>query len=457
LEPLKNRIDLAATWLDSKIKEDREACAGWGWVPEVVPNPQNTAEVVCAFRLIGREIPLEPAVLRLLKKSSVERAEPSEWPFHTVIDYCWRLRALRYLLDAPEDPLIIGCEQFVIEAQDQDEGGWAMTAGSVPLSITATTSAVAALLTLPTSVDAPEAQLTLEGIPAAWDREEALSRRVRAIQLGTRFVIEATLNKDRRAAPLYAAAQTASLLAQPAIADLRSDRARYARQVAMKRVINHLEAGDVPVDPEVFQRGLYTDTWRHLTLHISLLAVVQSEPEKIFHPAFRKGLIRLLDLQATGEQDVDRGAFRTSSEGFPTTYATTLALEVLHGFQIAATTNLNPGRVFDFVSASDGEHPTDPRQLFRKPRVMLNSYASLLLLVIAVAGGVAIGALAIAYKSKIDKVIFHAALVWGVLLVAVGTNVFVAIRFPEVPRGVTGVVFVVATVVALPVIAFLLT
>lgn len=52
---LESRVDLAAEWLLANITHE-ESYSGWGWVADVPPNPQNTAEAVCALKAINREV-----------------------------------------------------------------------------------------------------------------------------------------------------------------------------------------------------------------------------------------------------------------------------------------------------------------------------------------------------------------------------------------------------------------
>lgn len=68
--------------------------AGWGWVPDVHPNPQNTAEAVCAYVTIGEQIPFAERVVKMLQADKTSNWSGQDWEFTTSIDWAWRLRAL---------------------------------------------------------------------------------------------------------------------------------------------------------------------------------------------------------------------------------------------------------------------------------------------------------------------------------------------------------------------------
>jgi hypothetical protein len=78
----------AARWLSSSIGQDGHGRAGWGWVPDVPPNPQNTAEVVCRSRASAtkRRVSMRPSRWCEAKSSPISRAEigrsrrSSTWP-----------------------------------------------------------------------------------------------------------------------------------------------------------------------------------------------------------------------------------------------------------------------------------------------------------------------------------------------------------------------------------------
>lgn len=118
------RISEAAQWLSSNIGEDGHGRAGWGWVPDVPPNPQNTAEVVCALTCIGEEVPRVDEVLALVRSDAVEHESRGDWAFQALIDVAWRLRGLRCLVEEPADDVdVIACARALLDAQDPEAGG----------------------------------------------------------------------------------------------------------------------------------------------------------------------------------------------------------------------------------------------------------------------------------------------------------------------------------------------
>ncbi|WP_330249300.1 hypothetical protein OG874_23495 [Nocardia sp. NBC_00565] len=145
----------------------------------------------------------------------------------------------------------------------------------------------------------------------------------------TTFLISLTLDGDSRTEPLYACAYVASIVSQPEVAAVGGKRVERARASVVERLLTGLRQGDARVEEEAFRRGEVADTWRHLSLHLAVGAVITADPHTIFEPPVRRALTGLLDLQETGPLHTHRGEFRTSAEGFVTSYATTQALEAM--------------------------------------------------------------------------------------------------------------------------------
>lgn len=76
---IQARIDLAHRWF-LNAQASTEDAAGWGWVPDVPPNPQNTAEVVCALAEAQLPVPQREAVERLVRTQMV-RSVRGNWLF----------------------------------------------------------------------------------------------------------------------------------------------------------------------------------------------------------------------------------------------------------------------------------------------------------------------------------------------------------------------------------------
>ena len=148
---LERRIALAERWLHANIAEGGEGRYGWGWVPDVPPNPQNTAEVVCALIGLGRSVPQRQGVEQLVRSNAVLNSQRGDWAFDALIDVAWRLKALRCLGADEDDPDLRACVCALVEAQEPDTGGWRLAGRRGPISATATTAAAEALLDLKVS------------------------------------------------------------------------------------------------------------------------------------------------------------------------------------------------------------------------------------------------------------------------------------------------------------------
>lgn len=434
---LDHIVGEAARWLSLSIGEDGDGRAGWGWVPDVPPNPQNTAEVVCALTRVGWEVPRVDEVLALVRSEVVVHQSHGDWAFQALIDVAWRLRALRCLVPDPaSDPDVVACAQALVDAQDPQTGGWRLAGHTGPVSVTATSAAVLALLGLQTEVDV-----------------------VLVVRRGLGMLISSVVDDDERANRLYAAAQIVDVLSRPEIAELGGPRTERARELALDRVMGQLRRDELGIEEEVFRRENTTDTWRHMTLHMSLLAVSRAAPEHIFDPAFRRGLIALLELQESGEENVNRGGFRTSREGFVTSYATTQALEVFALIGATVNDRVSPARTFDLICRIDGAHHSDPQEVLSVAgrTVTMNSWAGAVLLAIGLLSGATTAALSVALGEHLGTAGSRALVVWGTAFVAVGVFGYLAVRLPETPNGrIAAAVFGAFTALILPVVTYLL-
>lgn len=437
MSDLEHRIGEAARWLSSNLADDGLGHAGWGWVPDVPPNPQNTAEVAYALTRVGRGVPRTHEVIALIRSGSVKHESRGDWAFQGVIDVAWRLRGLRCLVTNPaDDPDLLACARTLIDAQDAGTGGWRLAGGSGPISITATTAAVLALLPLHSS-------LNVTG----------------AVTRGLGMLISSAIDGDERANRLYAAAQIADILARPEVAAFGGPRAERARKIALDRVMDHLRREDTGIEEETFRREGAADTWRHLTLPMSLMAVGRAWPEQVFDPAFRRGLIALLDLQETGEKNVNRGGFRTSREGFVTSYATTQALEVLAEIRTTVNERVNPARTFDLLCRIDGAHHSDPQNVITVAgrTVTMNSRAGAVILAISMLSGTTTVVLAVAMRTHLATAASRSLVLGGTAVVGVGVFGYLAVRLPATPNGrIAAAVFAAFTAVVLPVLTYLL-
>lgn len=434
---LERRIVLAERWLHANIADGGQGRYGWGWVPDVPPNPQNTAEVVCALIRLGRSIPQRAGVEELVRSNAVHNSQRGDWAFDALIDVAWRLKALRCLGAEPEDPDLHACVCALVEAQEPATGGWRLAGRRGPISVTATIAAVEALL-----------DLELPGVDLVSVRRTAVATMIRSV-----------LDGDEVTRPLHAAAQITHLLASESIVELGGNRIEKARDRALRRVLDCLERGSLTIEEEVFRRGHVTDTWRHTTLPMSLRAVAAAAPERIFEPSFRTGLVALIDLQETGTTNANRGGFRTSQEGFVTSYSTTQSLEVFKHVESALNERSNPALTFDFLCRAEGAHHSDPQDLItiRRRTVTMNSWAGVVLLCLGFLTGMTIIALAIGFQRQLGEVLSRALVVWGMTPPAISTFAFACVRLPAISnRKIAAAVFASFTALLLPIVTFLL-
>ncbi|MGW5519503.1 hypothetical protein [Nocardia africana] len=433
---IDERIRMAVEWLRGSQLPHLDGGAGWGWIPDVPPNPQNTAEVVCILHRAGCEIPRAAKVAMLVRATVVQRPIGDEWYFRTPIDVAWRIRALRCLEVEESDPGLAGAVRNLLDQQDSETGGWRMSGFLGPVSITATAAAVEALI---------------GGGAFDGERHQAISR-------GIAYLVS-SMYQEPRTLPMYAAAHIAAVLARPEIVRIGDKRAERACELAVKRLLTGLRRGECDIETEIFRRDDLVDTWRHLTLHLAVGAVIAADSRTIFDPAVRAAIVALLDMQEMDALAIYRGGFRISDEGPVTSYATTQALEALLQVRPAINERVNPAKVYDEICRVDGAHRTDPQAIatLGRHRMLMNSTAGQALLVLAVSAGATVFALAVGFHTVFGTVGSRALVVWGTVLVAVGAYCGLATRFPRLPkRRVASAVFAAFTALVMPVVTYLL-
>ncbi|WP_067688164.1 hypothetical protein [Nocardia jejuensis] len=434
---LDERIDAAVAWMRQSQLSDGHGGAGWGWVSDVPPNPQNSAEVVCALSAASRLVPRAAEVANLVKRGAVHREEHGEWAFRAPIDLSWRMRAMHCLGVANSDPIARACRETLLAEEDEDSGGWRLSGRVGPVSVTATANAIHALSFSVTD-------------------EEAAAK---AVLRGTRFLVDSMLDDDPRIHPMYASAYVATTLARPEIAAIGGKRVERARMLAVDRLLAGLREDGSRIEEEHFRRGAVADTWRHLTLHLSVGAALIAAPPAVFDPAVRKALSHLLDLQETEPLQAQHGGFRTSSEGFVTSYAGTQALEAMLAARTVVNESLNPARIFDMICRDEGAHHQDAQQVLsvRGHTVVMNSLSGAIALGLGAPAGLTISALAVGFADDLGKVGSRALVVWGMLFVAFGTLAGIATRYPDYSkRKIAALVFAGYTALVLPIVSFLL-
>jgi len=436
MSEFEQRVNIAASWFERNVVVDPQGGAGWGWVPDVPPNPQNTAEVICALTHVGKPIPCKDDAVTLVRREVVAHASRGDWAFKSLIDVTWRLRGLRCaVVEECEDHDIEVCAETLIAARDSTTGGWRLTADSDADSVTATCMAIAAL----------------SGLDVKTETEES-------VRDGLAMLVDLVLDADPRAEPLYASAQIVQVLARPEVFAASGPRAKRAREIALDRVVAHLEQGSTGIEEEVFVRGGVSDIWRHMTLHQSLAALAEAAPDRVFEPAFRCALIELLALQECGEDNVNHGGFRTSKEGFVTSYATTQALQVLASVNAKLGEQVNPGLAFDLLCSSRGTHHSDPQKVvtITQRTVVMNSWAGALLLMTGLAAAATIAALTVGFKDHLSNAGSRLLLIWSALFFGGSAYAFASVRWPDVSNTkIALIVFSGFTAVFLPIVFFI--
>ena len=427
------RIGAAVGWLyRSQLSEGRRG-SGWGWLPDVPPNAVSTAEAVCALRACGREIPWANEVSVLLR-GSVAGADDRV----AAIDVSWRLRALRELGIADDDPDVAGLREALLAAQDPDTGGWSMSSRSGPVSIMATANAIAALdRTAESDVGVAEAVL--------W---------------GAGCLVAAILDHEPHRRPLYESAYVAAALTRPAVAAIGGERFVHARELAVCRLLTGLRRGDAAVEEETFVREGAAETWRHLTLHAALGAVLAADAPSIADPAVAQALSALFDLQETDRMHAQYGGFRTSPDGYVTTSATAQALTAMALALRDSSETPTRARIPILRDRSRTAHLAEPRSLAAAGgrALVMNGHAGAALWLSGVAAGLTITVMAIVLSGDLGRIGSRALAAWGMLFVTLGTYTGLATRLPRLPRGqIAGAIFGTYTAVVLPLIAFLLT
>ncbi|MFD3707124.1 hypothetical protein ACFWUP_28650 [Nocardia sp. NPDC058658] len=431
---LEERMRLAVEWLESNQFSDGAGGAGWGWVHDVPPNPQNTAEVVCALTAAGIAVPRADEVLHLVRRTMMAPPWAAPGEFSGAIDIAWRLRAMHCLGVGFDDPDVRDCVEALIRDQDLESGGYRMSGTVGPVSITATATALHALGPF-IGVDDRIARATLRAVT---------------------FLVVTTLSDDVRTEPVYAAAQIAEVLARPEYASLGGKRSRRASELAIARVLDGLADDEDCSEEESFRRGEVAHTWRHLSLHLAVSALLYADGDLIFHPTVRAALTEMFDLQEMTPQHAAHGGFNTSSKGFVTSFATKLAVEAMAHARTAVTATVNPGRIFDIICRFQGAHHTDGSSIggWGNRRLVMNSFTGVAVFVLCSAAALTIALIAAIYRESIgipSRILF----VWGTVFFAIGVLTWATSRFPNVSSGrIAAGVFAGFTAVVLPIVTY---
>ncbi|UGT54433.1 hypothetical protein [Nocardia asteroides] len=433
---LDERMGLAVEWLERNQFSDGAGGAGWGWVHDVPPNPQNTAEVVCALTAAGLAVPRAEEVLRLVRRTMMVPAWAGEGEFTGAIDIAWRLRALHCLGVSFVDPDVRSCIDALVREQDEETGGYRMSGTTGPISITATATAMHALA------------------PFLGFGEQI----AKATERGVGFLVRTMLSDDVRVEPVYAAAQVVTVLARTEFSSLGGRRPRRASELAIERILEGLEDDTDCNEEEPYHRGEVAHTWRHLSLHLAVGALLSANAELIFHPTVRAALTEMFDLQEMSAQHAEFGGFRTSAEGFHTSYATKLAIETMTYVRVAVGETVNPGRIFDIICRFQGAHHTDGNTVavWGKRRLVLNSATGLAVFALCALAAITIALVVVIFNDKLGDFASRALLVWSTGYFAIGALIWLVSRFPAVSSTrIAAGIFAGFTAVVLPIVTFM--
>ncbi|CAO5157528.1 putative Squalene cyclase C-terminal domain-containing protein [Frankia sp. AiPs1] len=428
---IDRRIDLACRWLE----EAESPAGGWGWVADVLPNPQNTAEVVVALSHAGRSGRELEHLLDALAAWEVVWPDGRQWVFDTPIDQAWRLRGLcRLPKTRTRDQHI---SRTLRELRRKFTGrGWSLAPSRSESSFA---TAVALVAVGEVSVR--------EAVPA-------LARHY----LAAWQWLLADLNHPSNLDCTIAHTSWALLaLSEPAFSEWRDGAYRRAVKAGLQRLIDAL-GGPIPVEEEQFSRGPIRDKWRHPNLAVVIQAVLRIEPAQLFNPSIRQNFGELMRHQRTGAAG-EEGAFALNEAGPATTYSTT------HGIQTMvmvkqAFAQASPGDVLELFCRIDGRHHTDAQKIapaFGGNAIIMNSTAGLtigILFTFAITmfaafmlGGVVL--------TDISRKVLACVLIY---FLAIGWYGYLAARLPHTPnRNIALSIYGAVTAVALPIVTYLVT
>jgi hypothetical protein len=77
------RMTAGLAWLSTRLVVLDEAMAGWGWVADVHPNPQDTAEATQAYLLLDEPVPHLDQVTKMIQTEEPIICRGQRWEFDT--------------------------------------------------------------------------------------------------------------------------------------------------------------------------------------------------------------------------------------------------------------------------------------------------------------------------------------------------------------------------------------
>lgn len=425
-------IGRGASWLVGNLREeesDGTPFAGWGWIPEIPISPLNTAEVVCALSDAGEPVPKADLVAVCLERGA-ERCLASRdiSSLHT----SWLLMAFhRFPSYEPPGRLVDRLRDHLVSITVED-GTWAFTPDTSQQSVFCTALAVEALACCRPRGDTAHAAL-----------DAGVATLLRYLETDDRAIVDTAF-----AVRALARAETGALLGGPE---------NKVRDRAVDWLLHKMQDGVDGIAEEQFSSAKGRQVWRHAILAPAIEAVALQRPEAIFTPPMRRSLRTLIEsLQVREPERPDFGAFRTSQNGFVTTYGTTLALNALTTVAHHATVRVSPAEVFERLCETDGLDPSDPQTIVqvRGRRFIANFPLALAVAVLVSLQSAAIIAIAIA-DSHIAAGLSRTLVVVSLLLAFPAVVLAASARFPEFSRlRMIGVTFAVMTGAAFPILTF---
>jgi hypothetical protein len=428
------RLRLAIAWLTARVTVLSDEMAGWGWVPDVHPNPQNTAETVDAYLVVGQEIPHLDQVVRMLESEEPLACHGQAWEFGTTVDLAHRLRALANLRQqAPAAVPVDVIDRLSHRLRGCFEAtGWSLSTND-DVSVFATS-------------------LALQALGAAGDvaPDDDLSRKA----WGT---VAAAAADPGTHCPLASRSYAIACLANPHLKVLRTGRSERTMRAGAAELLRSLGESDASIEEETFFRGTVLDRWRHVILPLALHAIATATPHSVIEPTFREAFGRLCELQEM--EGTNQGGFAAGRHGLVTSFATVQAIAAIEAVDRAIESQPDPGQLVDLVFRREGRHHTDPQVLggTSSHPLVANSHAALaaavLATLLAVMAAVPVAVNGEAYTANVRRIVYGT----DVYLLTVVWYGYAVARLPGVSRAViASIMFAGVTAVLFPLLSLLI-
>lgn len=325
-------LNAACEWLlQARPLRDDEPLARWGWLQDVPPNAQNTAEVLLALSESGRA---SDAIVDEASKYLIASLDDSDC---NVRDRGWVARGLSPFVDgrAELQEALLRCRDWLVDEQN-DDGGWGDRRGETSL-VPTTALAVEALgdhrsdVTDRAVVWLAKAQHASGGWSLLAEGQDA--QPVPSDGFGPSRAQEIRRSQTDPNAACTAFAMLA-LLASDAESRRVDDGARWLLSTRNARRPGVRTSGGWPVFRE---RGIRAGEWytfRHFSTAWALLALTRSlGSEFVRSQDALQALDYLLLLQEeqvrARDAYIEGGGWRCSPDGEPYTWATVNAVEAL--------------------------------------------------------------------------------------------------------------------------------